>query len=434
MESNCLKGFQDFLPEQQKQRLAICNAARKVAEINGFVEISTPTLEKTEVLLGEGGETDKQVYTFTDAGGRSVGLRYDLTIPFARYVAANYNSLNFPLRKLHIGEVFRGEKPQKGRYRQFLQCDLDIIGADSIQADIEVLSAMSTLLKSTISADFKFLVGNRKLLNFVIQTYLDLSSDVNTSPILIAIDKLEKIGSEGVKKLLCDKMQYPEKNVDQLLKYLENKDANGNSDLSLFKGTELGNEAQRLKSTIEIVKSSGHLKDNHLAVDLSMARGLAYYTGIVVETILVKYPSIGSICSGGRYNHLTERFRKDPLPGVGLSLGIDRLLAIPEVINMELNQKKQSVFIAPLDENIFSSAMQLASNLREKNIRTELAIKVQKVQKLLNQAKKKNFSHAIVFGENESKLSKWNILDLQNGNKIEDCNLEKTLEFFSKTQ
>lgn len=327
IEPKVLKGFRDSLPQQELVRQNLISKVQSIFRSFGFVPIDTPALEYTEVLLGKGGgETDKQMFRFQDNGGRDVALRFDLTVPLARFVAANTNNLSFPFKRYHISKVWRGEKPQKGRYREFLQCDFDIIGADNEQADFEILLLIHTCLKEMGVGPFKVKVSHRELLN----NYLAINKIENrNTDVLRAIDKLDKIGIDGVKEILCENglsnseidkiltfINLPKDNFEKTLKILT--DIFGYENASLIRLTKL----------FSMMKECGIQED--FALDMSITRGLDYYTGIVYETTLLQMPEIGSICSGGRYNNLAGLYTKDNLPGVGSCIGLDRLIAALE--------------------------------------------------------------------------------------------------------
>lgn len=330
IEPKVLKGFRDSLPTQEIIKQELMKKVREIFRSFGFVPIDTPALEYTEVLLGKGGgETDKQMFRFTDNGGRDVALRFDLTVPLARYVAANKNELSFPFKRYHISKVWRGEKPQKGRYREFLQCDFDIIGSDNSQADFEILLLIHTCLTQMNVGSFKVLVSHRGLLNkFLAKLSL---SEFNTD-ILRIIDKLGKIGIDGVVGELKELLN----NDDAIAKIVDfisiPKDSFEDTlaKLSDMFGADC-EEIIRLNELMSMMKSCSIEKD--FVIDTSITRGLDYYTGIVYETLLTEMPQIGSICSGGRYNNLAGLYTKDNLPGVGSCIGLDRLIAALEEIN-----------------------------------------------------------------------------------------------------
>lgn len=344
IEPKILKGFRDSLPTQEIVRQTLIAKVQQIFRSFGFVPIDTPALEYTEVLLGKGGgETDKQMFRFNDNGGRDVALRFDLTVPLARYVAANQSSLTFPFKRYHISKVWRGEKPQKGRYREFLQCDFDIIGADNAASDFEILLLIHTCLSTMKVGSFKVLVSHRGVLN----RFLELQGiDSKSSEILRAIDKLAKIGTDGVTKILLEE-GLNEENINNLLSFINLPKDSFEQTLGILKDM-LGSdneEIRRLDEILCLIKSVGIESD--FVLDTSITRGLDYYTGIVYETLLSDMPSIGSICSGGRYNNLAGLYTRDNLPGVGSCIGLDRLIAALEETksNIVTNQSYADVMI-----------------------------------------------------------------------------------------
>ncbi len=333
IEPKVLKGFRDSLPSQEIVRQNLISKIQNIFRSFGFVPIDTPCLEYSEVLLGKGGgETDKQMFRFQDNGNRDVALRFDLTVPLARFVSANYAQLKFPFKRYHIGKVWRGEKPQKGRYREFLQCDFDIIGADNSQSDFEILLLIHTCLKSMNIGSFKVLVSHRGLLN----SYLNINGiHGKLDEVLRAIDKLNKIGLENVISILRDE-GLSDSDIEAINTFISLPKDDFGKTLNLLSDI-LGQEPEeiiRLRELYSMMIECGIQDD--FVLDTSITRGLDYYTGIVYETLLEKMPQIGSICSGGRYNNLTGLYHRDCLPGVGSCIGLDRLIAALEETGSEI--------------------------------------------------------------------------------------------------
>ena len=326
IEPKVLKGFRDSLPQQEIVRQKLMAKIQQILRSFGFVPIDTPALEYTEVLLGKGGgETDKQMFRFTDNGGRDVAMRFDLTVPLARYVAANYSLLSFPFKRYHMSKVWRGEKPQKGRYREFWQCDFDMVGVDNAQSDFEILLLIHTCLSQMKVGSFRVCVSHRGLLN----TFLaGLGIQDKSQDVLRAIDKLNKIGRDGV----CEILKEDGLTEDQTAKVLDfisiDKTSFENTLSILEKMFGQSPEIERLSQILTMMKACKIEKD--FCLDTSITRGLDYYTGIVYETLLLDMPQIGSICSGGRYNNLAGLYTKENLPGVGSCIGLDRLIAALE--------------------------------------------------------------------------------------------------------
>lgn len=326
IEPKVLKGFRDSLPRQEIVRQKLMAEVRDILGSFGFVPIDTPALEYTEVLLGKGGgETDKQMFRFTDNGGRDVALRFDLTVPLARFVAANFSQLSFPFKRYHIGKVWRGEKPQKGRYREFWQCDFDILGVDNAMSDFEILLLIHTCLTRIGAGSFKVSVSHRGLLNRVLTS---LGIREHNADVLRAIDKLGKIGRDGVCEILKgDGLK--DDDISQILDFISIEKKDFETTL-VYLEEILGDcpETERLRAILLMMKACG-IEDDFV-LDTSITRGLDYYTGIVYETLLTDMPQIGSICSGGRYNNLAGLYSKEKLPGVGSCIGLDRLIAALE--------------------------------------------------------------------------------------------------------
>lgn len=327
IEPKILKGFRDSLPEQELPRQNLISKIQDVFRSFGFVPIDTPALEYTEVLLGKGGgETDKQMFRFNDNGGRDVALRFDLTVPLARFVAANADKLPVPFKRYHIAKVWRGEKPQKGRYREFLQCDFDIIGADNAQSDFEILLLINTCLKEIGVPSFRIRVSHRALTSAFMNR---LGDNVDCDEILRIIDKLGKVGKDTVRVMLSD-LGLNADAVDKIVSYIELPSEDYFSTLEMLAGM-FGNEdvnIARLREIGEMARKCNVI--DSFVIDTSITRGLDYYTGIVWETYLTDIPSIGSVCSGGRYNNLTGLYSNRVLPGVGSCIGLDRLIAALE--------------------------------------------------------------------------------------------------------
>ena len=326
IEPKVLKGFRDSLPQQEIVRQTLMAKIQEILRSFGFVPIDTPALEYTEVLLGKGGgETDKQMFRFQDNGGRDVALRFDLTVPLARYVAANYSQLSFPFKRYHMSKVWRGEKPQKGRYREFLQCDFDMVGVDNAQSDFEILLLIHTCLTKMQVGPFKVSVSHRGLLNRFLGS---MGISEKSADVLRAIDKLGKIGPDAVKELLMEDGLTAEQteNVISFISIEKNSFEETLGKLNDMFGQ--CPEIERLTAILEMMKACS-IQDDFI-LDTSITRGLDYYTGIVYETLLLDMPSIGSICSGGRYNNLAGLYTKENLPGVGSCIGLDRLIAALE--------------------------------------------------------------------------------------------------------
>ncbi len=384
-----LKGFRDSLPEEEIPKRKIIRKLEDNFQSYGFVPIDTPVLEYTSVLLGKGGgETDKQVFHFEDNGGREVAMRFDLTVPFARFMASHSSALALPFKRYHINKVWRGEKPQKGRYREFIQCDFDIVGADNAEADYEILSMMHTSFSALEVENYTFHLSHRGLFN----TFLDkLGIKDKSVDILRTVDKLRKIGDEEVKRLLVE-ITGDDKKATRIIEYITAGD--GKSFLkTLEKLKDLSGgpseSSKRLEDIYSLLKATGIEKN--FILDPSITRGLDYYTGIVYETFLDELPDLGSVCSGGRYNNLASLYTKEELPGVGSSIGLDRLLAGLTELNSPILSSSSSadvIIIHKAEET--ERAQNTARVLRANNIRVNVYMLPEKKMKQIYEYADKN--------------------------------------------
>ena len=334
IEPKVLKGFRDFLPDREAARLSLVRRLEQVFASYGFAPIDTPVLEYAEVLLGKGGgETDKQVYRFTDHGGRDVAMRYDLTVPFARFMATHLGELALPFKRWHAAKVWRGENTQRGRYREFIQVDFDTVGTDSASADLEILLLMRESFLSLGLGGVKVHYAHRGVFNAFLSR---LGLAEQSVEVLRAIDKERKIGPEKTREMLAEIAGG--ENADRILAYARVEDSAALTRAKLAEAA--GPDAPGVKRLGEIVAA---LEDLGVAgtfvLDPSITRGLDYYTGIVFETFLDRLPGIGSVCSGGRYDDLASLYTTQRLPGVGASIGLDRLMAAME----ELGEAGQAI-------------------------------------------------------------------------------------------
>lgn len=411
-----LKGFQDHDPKVMQLRQSIADAVRRESQLAGFQAISTPALEYADVLLGVGGETDKQVFRFNDNGGRDVALRFDLTVPFARYVAENHGTLTFPFKRMQIGEVWRAEKPQKGRYREFGQCDLDIIGVDSIEADAEIMLCLSQILNSLPIGTFTISLGHRAILTGLIQeVFGSVGQDLETQ-ILIAIDKLDKVGVEPVLAMIASLEGVDEASAKEFLQYLSKaKDREGLKELTqkLAGNEDASCALTRVVELKALLDSLTKDQNANFVIDLTIARGLGYYTGVVFETTLDRLPNFGSICSGGRYNQLVERYLAKELPGIGGSIGLDRLLAAMQEMGLNSLGSNQTVFVAIASANARSYAFQIAQSLRRQGISCDIAVKVsKKIAQQFKHADRLSYPFVITVGEEEVEHQTCNVKNM----------------------
>ena len=372
IQPKVLKGFRDSLPSQEISRKQLISKLEREFSLHAFVPIDTPVLEYTEILLGKGGgETDKQIFHFADNGGRDVALRFDLTVPFARFLATNLQELALPFKRFHIAKVWRGENPQKGRYREFFQCDFDIVGVDSAYADFEILSMMHSALTTLGLSRFSIKIAHRGLFNAFL-AHINCSD--HSVEILRCVDKLRKIGEKEVLEQLSA-ITGSVQSARSIVSYISSDPTLDSrqilSHLSQLAGDEQEHTA-RMHTILALLDEAGI--GNSFRLDPSITRGLDYYTGIVYETFLDDLPSIGSVCSGGRYNDLASLYTKENLPGVGSSIGLDRLMSALEELRSPLLKDSSSsdVIILNQDETLRPHYHRYAKRLREAGIRCDI--------------------------------------------------------------
>lgn len=418
VEPRTLSGFMELLPQDQIKFNEIMNVIKEAYELYGFLPQETPIIESSEVLLAKaGGETEKQIYSFTK-GDTDLSLRFDLTVPLAKYVAKNYNELTFPYRRYQIGKVFRGERAQKGRYREFYQCDIDIIGDGklSIINDAEIPSIIYTIFKKLNFGKFVIKINNRKILNGLFD---ELEIADKMKDILIVIDKLEKIGMDAVKAELKD-LSLTEEKIEKIEGFLN---ISGNNDEKLQKLKDLNFESEIFKSGLEeleeVVKYVRlfNIEEEYFKIDLTIARGLDYYTGTVYETNLVGYESIGSVCSGGRYENLAGYYTKKDLPGVGISIGLTRLFYNLKELGLlgENSQKSISkVDIVTMGVGL-EEAIDIANVLRDNGINTEIYKEDAKTKNKFSYANGLEIPYMIIIGEDEVSQGKYTIKNMTTG-------------------
>jgi histidyl-tRNA synthetase len=412
-----LKGFRDFLPGPMLVRERMMETARKVYRSFGFAPIDTPALEYSEILLGKGSdETDKQLFRFQDQGDRDVAMRFDLTVPFARFAAQHLQELGMPFKRYHLAPVWRAEKPQKGRFREFIQCDFDTIGTQSNAADIETLMVIHELMEQLGFERFTIRINNRLVLNGLLEKQELTAHAVG---ILRALDKLPKIGREAVIAEMSEHVGISPQQAATLLDFAELKGTPEQLLTSVepfVSGNETGQAGlKRLRELFAVCARAG-LPADRIALDLSIARGLDYYTGTIYETFLSDLPGIGSVCSGGRYDNLAELFTSQPLPGVGASLGLDRLLAAMEELGMaEATVTPTQVLVTVLDPAYMPEYFRIAGRLRSGGISTEVFADDKKLGKQFQYADKKAIPLAIVAGETEFAESTVQLKDLRSG-------------------
>ena len=386
-----LKGFRDFLPSNEISRATLIENFTNIFRASGFVPIDTPCLEYSEILLRKSnGETEKQVFRFNDAGGRDVSLRFDLTVPFARFIAEHYQELYFPFKRYHIAKVWRGEKPQGGRFREFVQCDFDIVGSTSFCTDFEILQLIHSSFAS-INCPVKIHLSHRGIFN---EFLTSLSIKENSEEVLRIVDKIKKIGKKEVEKEL--KSLVSEEKAKKILDFVL-----CNEDCSPFEVvlSRLNTLVPQAKEHIDFLKEICNLLESvgiekAFILDMSITRGLDYYTGVVYETFLSEMEEIGSVCSGGRYDNLTGFYMKEKVSGVGASIGIDRLLAALEMLNKEKSILSFTNAIIFSNEN-YRDSYKIISYFRKKDIVVEFFPDNKKMTKQYELAEKKGIHWGI---------------------------------------
>ncbi|MDZ7793440.1 MAG: histidine--tRNA ligase [Spirochaetia bacterium] len=422
IEPKILKGFRDFLPLEAAARKDIQHTLEKIFESFGFQPIDTPVLEYTEVLLGKGGgETDKQMYRFRDQGNRDVAMRFDLTVPFARFMARNENDLIIPFKRYHIDKVWR-ENTQRGRYREFTQCDFDIVGTDSFSADFEILLMMYRSFEALGISDITIKLNHRGIFN----RFLELEGiQEKSTEIMRSIDKLSKLGPAKVRELL--EAEIGLQAAEKILTYIQPKD-NFLDTLAMI--TELSggenDESLRMKNLYEGFQRLG-IQDRFF-LDSSIMRGLDYYTGIVYETFFDKLPEIGSVCSGGRYNDLASLYTKTHLPGVGSSIGLDRLMAaLEELGRAGSSAGSADIGVFCLDEKLSAYYHSLAEQFRREGLKCDVFYEQQKLGRQFKTAEKKGIPIALICGEDEQANSTVSMKDLTTREAYNQINLQEAI-------
>ena len=415
MKPRTLSGFMELLPARQVQMERIMEILRRSYSLYGFTPLDTPLIEASEVLLAKGGgETEKQIYRFTK-GDTDLSLRFDLTVPLAKYVALHYGELTFPFRRYQIGKVYRGERAQRGRFREFYQADIDIIGDGKLDIlnEAEIPAIIYKTFTSLGLQRFQIRINNRKVLNGLFQV---LGIAEQSADVMRTIDKLEKIGPDKVKEILTQDFNVPAATADRLLELLSTDDPI--SALEGMKGrSELFDQGVEELTTVERSMGAFGVPADHFKIDLTIARGLDYYTGTVYETAMLDHPEIGSICSGGRYDNLAEYYTDKQLPGVGISIGLTRLFFVLEdqgLLNDDLLTSPADVLVLPMTQDL-SPAIAAATALREHGIRTQIHAEQKKFKQKLSYADKLGIPYVLLLGEDEIAQGKAALKDLSTG-------------------
>ena len=400
-----LSGFMELLPAQQQQLERMMDILRTTYSRYGFTPLDTPVIEASEVLLAKGGgETEKQIYRF-QKGDADLALRFDLTVPLAKYVALHGNDLAFPFRRYQIGKVYRGERAQRGRFREFYQADIDIIGDGKL--DITNEAEIPSIIYQTFTAlgltRFQIRVNNRKILNGF---YAMLGLTDRSGDIMRTVDKLDKIGPHKVRACLMDDVGLTAEQAEEIMRFISITGSNDQV-LSALEGYrsrhELFDQGLDELTTVTRYLAAFGIPEVNFAVDLTIARGLDYYTGTVYETTLLDYPEIGSVCSGGRYDNLAEYYTDRQLPGVGISIGLTRLFYVlgeQGLLNPSLPTAPADVLILPMTQDL-TPAIQLATRLRGAGVRTQLYTEQKKFKAKMNYADKLGVPYVVFLGDDE---------------------------------
>ena len=417
-----LSGFMELLPGKQAQLERMMEILRKTYGSYGFAALDTPAIEDAQILLAKGGgETEKQIYRF-QKGDSDLALRFDLTVPLAKYVALHYNELAFPFRRYQISKVYRGERAQRGRFREFYQADIDIIGDGKLDIlnEAEIPSIIYQVFRGFGLTRFQIRVNNRKILNgfYAMQELSEKSGDI-----MRTVDKLDKIGAEKVRALLVETCELTELQADEILKFIAITGTNAEV-LSALEGYAGRNEIfdkglEELKAVTANLSAFGVPEDN-FAVDLTIARGLDYYTGTVYETTLLDHPEIGSVCSGGRYDNLAGYYTEKELPGVGISIGLTRLFYVLDeqgLLNPQLPSAPADALILPMTADP-APAIALAESLRSSGIRVQLYGEQKKFKQKMSYADKIGVPYAIFLGEDEIAQGKCSVKDMRSGEQV----------------
>jgi len=417
-----LSGFMELLPDKQMKMEAMMALLRRTYALYGFTPLDTPAIEAAEVLLAKGGgETEKQIYRFTK-GDSDLALRFDLTVPLAKYVALHYAELSFPFRRYQIGKVYRGERAQRGRFREFYQADIDVIGDGKLDilSEAEIPAVIYRTFHGLGLRKFVIRVNNRKVLNGF---YALLGLSEKSGDIMRTVDKLDKIGPEKVRAILTEEFAVSEGDAAEILRFISIQGANDEV-LAALEGYRGRNELfdaglEELKTVTAYLADFGVPAEN-FAVDLTIARGLDYYTGTVYETTLTDHPEIGSVCSGGRYDNLAEYYTDKALPGVGISIGLTRLFYVLQeqgMLSDALVTAPADVLVIPMTEDL-AFAVQTATALRDAGIRTQLYTEKKKFKARMGYADKLGFPFVVLIGEDEIAAGKAALKDMESGEQV----------------
>ena len=431
IEPRTLRGFHDRLPSEALVKERMLGTLKKVFESFAYVPIETPHLEYLEVLTQQSSdEIEKQLYRFKDAGGRDIGLRFDLTVPFARFISQHRSTLGVPFKRYAVGNVFRGERPQAGRYREFTQCDFDFVGTESVGADAEIVEVIAASMLALGIKDFVIRINNRKLMNGFAEA---LEIPDKASDLLRIIDKTDKVSPEEIRNSLKEELGLSDEKLDRLLNFIEISRTGKHSDVfkALAPFKELNEHVSSGINDLErlfAVLADTDIPESSYCIDLTIARGLGYYTGIVYETSLLGLKEIGSVCSGGRYDNLTATFSKEALPGVGASVGIDRLIAALETMGLADNsQTPAKLLVMNERESDLPALHGTASKLRAAGIEVEVFPDPSKLKKQFEYTERKGHAF-LLFIEQKDGKTQYKLRDSQSREQY----LPETIEEIAK--
>ena len=414
-----LSGFMELLPPRQAQLRAVMKVLRETYSLYGFTPIDTPVIEAAEILLAKGGgETDKQIYRFTK-GDSDLALRFDLTVPLAKYVAMNYGQLTFPFRRYQIGKVYRGERAQRGRFREFYQADIDVIGdgALDVRNEAEIPAVICAVFQKLGIQRFRIRLNNRKVLNGL---FAWLGVEDRAGAIMVAIDKLDKIGPAKVTALLTgEEIAMPPEKAASLMELLSAAEPLAMLESLRGQCAALDEGMDELKTVVELLPGLG-VPDDKWEIDLTIARGLDYYTGTVYETVLLDHPEVGSVCSGGRYDNLAEYYTDKKLPGVGVSIGVTRLFYILQeqgLLNDALPTAPCDALVIPMGE-VTDYVVACATALRAAGVRTQIYMERKKAKNKFAYADRLSIPYAVVIGEDEVAQGVVSLKNLVSGQQV----------------
>ena len=437
IQPKTLSGFMELLPKEQILFNQLKDVIKSNFEKFGFLPLDTPVIESSEILLAKaGGETEKQIYNVVNGDNnqeKKLSMRYDLTVPLAKYVALYFDKLTFPFKRYQIAKVYRGERPQKGRFREFYQCDIDIVGNEnlSILFDAEIPCIMYNIFKELNIGDFSININNRKIMKGLTQV---LGIEDKTADVLRTLDKIDKIGRQKVETILIDDCLISKKNVEQLINFIS---IEGSVDEKLQKLENLYENdlfnlgVNELKIVVQNMKKNA-ISENNFEINLSITRGLDYYTGTVYETYLKENKSLGSVCSGGRYDNLAEFYTAKKLPGVGMSIGLTRLFDLILKNNLlEINTNSVTkVLIIPMSEKI-DECLTLATALRKENVNTEVFVENTKFKNKLSYANKLAIPYVVIVGEDEINGQYYTLKNMSTSEQ-KQFNFDELISFLAK--